>query len=310
MGYSSRQQSVVFRWGRYCWGRIAIAIALILAFFAYHWLQNIREYQIEQPLVRKIQAAGGKLQFRVPRRVFPYALPLPVFFRVNGVQFIDCKIPGEVFPVLASLNHLEHLDFYNSKIGDSRFGDAELKLMAGLKSLRSINVVLSQVTDDGLKELESMDRLESLALSSTKITDAGLRHLLRLKKLSRLQLAQTAVSDEGLKTISSLHSLSLLDLYGTRITDQGLKSLELLRKLEYLDLGGTAISNAGLAHLGVLPNLVTVGVRGTQIGDSGLEQLTSISSLRYLYLNMAQTTKEGRADFRRALPKCEVDPNP
>ena len=56
--------------------------------------------------------------------------------------------------------------------------DADLKKkLAGLKSLESLLLSGTQITDAGLKELAGLKSLSTLWLNSTQITDAGLKEL-------------------------------------------------------------------------------------------------------------------------------------
>jgi internalin A len=75
--------------------------------------------------------------------------------------------------------------------------DAGLKEVAGLKSLKTLNLAGTQVTDVGLKELAGLQRLATLNLSHTQVTDAGLKALVAVKNLHRLDLTGTQVTDEG-----------------------------------------------------------------------------------------------------------------
>ena len=78
--------------------------------------------------------------------------------------------------------------------------DATLKSLAGMKSLRELDVAGAKITDLGLKELEGLVTLEKLVLSRTQITDAGLKPLLdHLPKLMQLDVRETAVTPAVLR---------------------------------------------------------------------------------------------------------------
>jgi len=60
-----------------------------------------------------------------------------------------------------------------------------------------VNLMRTQITDEGLVHLKALTGLQSLSLSGNKITDAGLVHLKGLTKLQVLGLRGTQVTDQG-----------------------------------------------------------------------------------------------------------------
>ena len=71
-----------------------------------------------------------------------------------------------------------------------------------------------------------------------------------------------------------------------RIDDAAIECLKEVRFLKYVDVNGCHITDCGLAHLQVLSHLVKLNFTDTR------------------------TTPEGRAMLRRALPNCEIKPDP
>jgi len=59
----------------------------------------------------------------------------------------------------------------------SRVTDAELKELAALTSLQTLDLWRTQATDAGLKELAALKSLQMLNLGDTQVTDAGLQEL-------------------------------------------------------------------------------------------------------------------------------------
>jgi hypothetical protein len=68
--------------------------------------------------------------------------------------------------------------------------------LAALKSLESLNLADTQVTDTGLKELAGLTSLQELDLTRVQITDGGLRELAGLKSLKTLDLTGTGVKGQ------------------------------------------------------------------------------------------------------------------
>jgi hypothetical protein len=72
-----------------------------------------------------------------------------------------------------------------------------MKELAGLKSLHSLELFGTDVTDIGLKELAGVKSLRWLDLGQTQVTDAGLDDLHALESLQRLNLRYTQVTVAG-----------------------------------------------------------------------------------------------------------------
>ena len=84
------------------------------------------------------------------------------------------------------------------------FGDADLARLRGFKSLKSLNLQGSSVTDDGLKVLTDLPALESLDLYLTGVTPAGLKHVANIKTLHTLGYSVDQITDDSLKELLRL----------------------------------------------------------------------------------------------------------
>ncbi|MFO0824069.1 MAG: hypothetical protein U0792_13315 [Gemmataceae bacterium] len=104
--------------------------------------------------------------------------------------------------------------------------DAELKELAGLKHLHTLNLSYTQVTDVGLQELTALKNLTTLSLRGTKVTGITMRDLLPLKNLASLDLRVTQVRDPGLKELAALKSLTSLDIFAIMSSDEAVQDLQ------------------------------------------------------------------------------------
>ena len=71
----------------------------------------------------------------------------------------------------------------------------------GLRSLRSLHLSDTYVTDKGLESLKGLSQLQTLDLAWTDVTDKGLESLKGLSQLQTLDLSDTYVTDKGLQSI-------------------------------------------------------------------------------------------------------------
>ena len=95
-----------------------------------------------------------------------------------------------------------------------------------LKSLQSLDLDKTSVTDVGLKELAELKSLQTLDVSETGVTDAGLKELNELKDLQWLDLSRTKVTDAGLMQLKGLKRLKSMYLGDTEVTEAGIKAIE------------------------------------------------------------------------------------
>ena len=112
--------------------------------------------------------------------------------------------------------------------------DSDLKQLASLVKLLSLNLRYSKVTDAGLEYLKDMSQLEELNLRNSKVTDAGLEYLKGMSKLEQLNLMGTPITEAGLEHLKGLTGLKGLYFAGNPITDAGLEHLKGLTGLQTL----------------------------------------------------------------------------
>jgi len=187
-------------------------------------------------------------------------------------------------------------------------GDASLEHVGRLAQLRSLELGGIKLTDAGLAHLRGMTQLQKLRLHQTSVTEAGLQHLSGLTKLEKLDLGDIPLSDAGLAHLQGLSRLERLDLRGANVTDSGLRHLRGLSQLQRLYLADTQITDDGLVHLGGLTQLAVLDLTSTQITDDGLKHLGGLTRLQVLWLEKAKVTDTAARQFKRALPRVQIEP--
>ena len=130
--------------------------------------------------------------------------------KLGGHVTFDAKAPG--VPLVG-------IDLHYSRVRD-----ADLEMIDGLATLRTLNLYGTRITDAGLAHVTGLAGLQTLHLNDTGITDAGLQHLQGLTNLRELGLNQTRVTDQGLRHLAGLTAVQSLTLSGPQITDRGLQS--------------------------------------------------------------------------------------
>lgn len=183
--------------------------------------------------------------------------------------------------------------------------DADMRLLADLRRLESLEFYETRVSDDGLRPLRDLKGLTRLVFDP-QITDAGLEHLSDLGHLTTLDLINTRVRGEGLSHLSGLSRLKDLYLTSTPLGDRGLQEIAAMRSLEKLYLNYTQISDAGLRHLSGLKDLTVLCLSGTRISDAGLEHLTGLTNMERLELDGTEVSDAGVRTLQAALPNARI----
>lgn len=137
--------------------------------------------------------------------------------------------------------------------------------IAKAKKLQRLH--LGQADDAALEAIGSMKSLRTLELASTKITDMGVGHLSGLTDLESLDLSYTPQTDEGLKHLAGMTKLKSLNLAGCKIEGPGLKHLAAMKHLEELALEGNPLTKETLPHLLRLTNLRELNLTQTKFDD-------------------------------------------
>src|SRR5262245_13642449 len=93
---------------------------------------------------------------------------------------------------LAQLTSVRSVDLSNSALGDGH-----LVHLAGLRQLARLGLSNNRITDEGLSHLAGLTQLEIVSLSKNRIHGDGLRHFAAMEKLNSLFLQDNPINDEG-----------------------------------------------------------------------------------------------------------------
>ena len=104
---------------------------------------------------------------------------------------------------------------------------AEAIALGGRKAENFVSFDIIQLTNDDLKLLEHAPLTRSLVVVGSQITDEGLAHLKNLKRLEFLDLKKNkGLTDAGLIHLEELTNLKELILIGTQVTPAGIQKLQ------------------------------------------------------------------------------------
>lgn len=156
--------------------------------------------------------------------------------------------------------------------------DAWLKRLAGIRSLKKLDLANCTVQGDGLEYLAGLTELRELNLTLTPVKDESLKHLANLTELRVLGLASTQCNGTGFAFFKHLKKLESVNFHFTPLNDAGLKEIAQVPISGRLWFAHTKFTDAGAAHLSQQKQLKKCGIGSTDPGSSG-EAVASLSML-------------------------------
>lgn len=148
--------------------------------------------------------------------------------------------------------------------------DDDLKALEGNRSLNSLDLTDSSVTDKGIKSLTKIPVLTNLYLTRTKVTT--LRGIGKCKRLNTLVLDETAVNDSSIDELIGAKCFRL-SLAGTKITTDCLSKLATLPRLNHLNIARTSLKSEAIDSLANLKKLDDLDVSHTGLTGNDIREL-------------------------------------
>ena len=152
-----------------------------------------------------------------------------------------------------------------------------------------------RVTDDWLKRIAGVTTLRKLDLANCAVQGEGLQHLAKLTGLRELNLTLTPVKDDALRHLAGLTELRILGLASTQCTGTGFAHLKALRKLENVNFHFTPLNDAGLQAIAEVPISDRLWFAHTRFTDAGAARLAKQTQLKRMGMGSADKTSSGEA---------------
>lgn len=215
---------------------------------------------------------------------------------------------------LSDLHELEGL-----AIGGAGVDDTCVEALLKMKSLRSLSLSNTAVTDDGLQLLNTLPALSGVSILNgpQELSKEGIASLSKSPKLERLfvmpvpkgasSFVRAFASPDSLAKLKTL-KLSLSEPLG----EENIHAISKIRSLEKLILWGGRIRKADLAILSDLDSLnelLLIGTAPLVVDTETAELLLKFKSLKNLKIDGYPSTPEAIAKLRKAssLESVQVD---
>jgi len=167
-------------------------------------------------------------------------------------------------------------------------------------------VEVAVLTDRALQHLRGLKRLRTIKLINTNITGYGLDGLKDLPALEELDVNLIAFSADAARVLGGMQSLRRFRY--ADVGDEHVAEIARLSRLEELELFGDGVTDQGAEHLRRLTNLRKLSIRGSQLTDDGLRQFAGLPHLEYLDLrhSVGALSDVGVKQFQTQKPGCQV----
>ncbi len=170
---------------------------------------------------------------------------------LGGLSADECGITAEDCAAFATIPNLQRISLYRNPIGD-----AGLKALGTRPTLRSLNLQVTGITDDGLRGLAGLTAIDTFHFTENEgVSDAGFTAL-PLRNIQRLNLSGTRCGDGALKYM--IGRWADPEQSGSETTAAGLPISGPPGVPENgisVVLARCAATDAGLAHLAAAPRI-------------------------------------------------------
>ena len=201
---------------------------------------------------------------------------------VRNLTLDECQFPQNPKCILPEMANLRHLVLDGGNLSSGLFRN--LHLSKKLESIRVNYWLSSQLGDDFMVHVGKCKSLKSLHIYHSKVTDAGVESISRLPNLEELTIGNRNTTDAAAKSLCNCSSLKFLDLSGTKLTDDGARSLCNCSSLKLLNLSGTKLTDDGTRLLASRLSLQEIWLSYCPVTPGIGESLASSKSLERVFL--------------------------
>jgi hypothetical protein len=194
---------------RIAW-RVAIGVLLVLGMAGGYWSMGRQKARKQHEAIQRLSELGGRVyleyewngvepveggeppEARWVRRLLGDAM----FDRAVAVDLRDVRDPEAAVAQLKWLPYIQHLDGRNHQ-----WSTAQVARIGRLRSLVSLDLSGTGLSDEGVRQLRNLGQLQTLRLAENPITNACVPDLVPLKRLRLLDVSDTRLGVDGLRRL-------------------------------------------------------------------------------------------------------------
>lgn len=182
---------------------------------------------------------------------------------------------------------------------NSKKNDAYLKTLKRGQDLQSVNLRMSDVTDNGVKSIQNLP-IQWLDLSYTPITDKALEYVSHMPNLFGLYLTGTDITVDGLKHLTALPTLEFLDVSAIPISKQCMHTIAQIPNLHHLYMIGNPDMTAEvISELETVKSIQALGFRRTILDHTAIKEIGKFKKVQALLLSYSGITDEDLSTIKQ-----------
>lgn len=262
--------------------------------------------------LRRISFFGGDLRG-------PVFAAVSQITHLEKLRVVNSELLPADLEQLRNLQHLTELDVMLTLISEKE--DSRQKLLGELSSdeqqqledylrrhpkSKSRSIELAIIADRSIVKLRELKSLRTLSIINSPISNVGLASIAQLPSLEKFDLQFLEFDAETVRLIASMRNLR--GLARAELNDEHLRELSQLPRLESLSAYAAEVTSVGIERLAGMSTLQFLNLDGIPINDEQLLQLAALPELKTLILqsHRGTLTPEGIAKFQELKPQCKL----
>jgi Leucine-rich repeat (LRR) protein len=196
------------------------------------------------------------------------------------------------------------------KLSDSyKWEDRHLAHITKLKSLESLYLSNSAITDESIKHINALPKLTTLEASGVHLSKSSIAQLKRLPNLIFLSLSNVPNLSGAFTSMAHSKAPYYLILCNCNLSDADVKVFSTLSSLHQLELkDNPRVTNDGFLSLARLKHLAVLKVSGTAITPEVIPKLKNFTALEELIVDIGSWSDADRKRAQKISPKhAKVD---
>lgn len=185
-----------------------------------------------------------------------------------------------------------------------------LEDLAKLPKLKVVTLAGQNCDDEAARVIAATFKsLESLSLRNTSITNVGVEHISRIESLTTLTLDGAPIDDGIAPSIRKMKRLTWLSLANSRVGDDTAAAISECPDMWYVFLVNTKVTDAGVAHLPKLKKPLSLYLANCSgVTDESVKSFSKMADSTSFNLNLELTgvTQQGVKELKAALPNSQI----
>lgn len=262
---------------------ILLSIAVLVLLFKDVWLtyregedSAMTKVDVDRQYPLKYSTSDTNFAAAISRKIARN--PHAESFELSGEAVIDRDLKP-----LASMTGLRSLN-----LRDNNLDGTGLTVAKNMPFLNKLNLSGNPLSDQGVFVISQLDQVRNLEIKEVRLSAQSVSYIGEMKKLVKLELDSSELADKCLGSLSKMPLLEELSINKQKqMSDRSIKLLLNLPSLKSIDVSDTKVSGVGFERPDRFPQLEQITFKGNRLSGQGFKTLAKLKNLRELDLRHA-----------------------